>query len=116
VSGAGASKTPGAARTWVCFFAPPAAWYLYQQGLGMVVRVACGSAGTPQGPLLGAAALLVCVITGALAFDASRHEASEPPARTRRFIARVTVGIAGVLGLAIAFQTIATLLVPPCAR
>jgi hypothetical protein len=109
-------RTPGPARTWACFFAPAAAWFLYQQGLGAVVRLACRTAGPPHGVLLGGLALLVCAAAAGFAVPAARGEGGEPTARTRRFVARLTLGLAGVFALAIAYQTAATLLVPPCAR
>ena len=114
-----APSTPppaGRARTWACFFAPPAAWYFFQQGLGMVVRVDCGRAGAPWGMAFGLAAVLVCALAAGFAAPFARAQGATPQLRTRRFVARVALGLAGVFALAAIYQTAAVILVPSCVR
>jgi hypothetical protein len=100
-------------RIWVCFFAPAAAWFLLQQGQGYLVRIACGQAAPPLGAVLGLLALAVCAAAAGFAAPAARSHETTP---TRRFIARLAIGGGGMFGLAIAYQTAATLLVPSCVR
>jgi hypothetical protein len=59
--------------------------------------------------------LLVCAGAAALAWPSARTgSASSPPVRP--WLARVAMLEAGIFALAIAFQTLATLIVPSCAR
>ena len=98
-------------RPWVALVVPAAAWFAFQQGLSMTLRGACTAAGAPLGPLWGAVALLLCAGAGRLAW--SRRSGGTG---ADRFLALLALLGAGLFGLAIAFQAIATLIVPPCAR
>lgn len=106
-----AARATARIRLWICLFAPGLVWFVFQQGLGYLVRADCAHAG-PPGLATGAAALLVCLAAG-LAAEADRRRES---AGLRSFLARLAIGLAAIFGLAIAFQTAAMLLVPPCAR
>lgn len=103
-------------RPWIGLFAPPAAWYGCQQGMGWVLHLGCAYGGPPLGPLVGAAAFLACAAAGWIAWPVARRPVSEPHARARWFIAGVAMGGAALFGLATAYQTLAMILVPPCAR
>lgn len=103
-------------RLWIGFFAPGFAWFAFQQGLGAVERVACGHAGPPYGVLVGLAALLICLAAAQTARRDRGRRAETEAAPASRFIRRVTIGMAAIFGLAIAYQTAAVLLVPSCVR
>ena len=98
----------------VALILPPLAWYGAQQGLGYVVRLQCAAAVGP-GALAGAFALLACAAAAWLAVGVRRDEPS-PPGRADSVRRAVAVLGAGVFALAIAFQTLAVLIVPSCAR
>lgn len=105
-----------ARRTWLACALPPAAWFLFQQGWGTTVRLACAAGGSPLGPLVGAGALAVCALAAWLAWAGAWTPAREPHDRARRFAAQIAVGVAALFGLAILFQALATIIVPSCAR
>ncbi|MDE2403224.1 MAG: hypothetical protein KGM17_00725 [Sphingomonadales bacterium] len=111
-----ASRTPGSrARPWIALLLPPMAWIGYEYGLGTALRGACGAVGNWLGPAWGMAALLACLGAWRLGRrDAARAATEDPPARP--WLARLALLGAAVFGLAIALQTLATMIVPPCAR
>jgi hypothetical protein len=98
-------------RPWAALTLPPMAWFAFQQGLGFVLRGTCAAAGIPWGPIVGVAALAIC--GGAVWLAWSRLAGGTP---SDRFLARIAILGAALFALAIAFQTLATLVVPPCAR
>lgn len=106
----------GPSRTWGALAIPPLAWYLDEQGWGQAVRLACASGGPPLGPMVGVAALLACAGAAILAWPAARRSVAEPGDQARSFLAWLAVGLAGAFALAIVFQTLATVITPPCAR
>ena len=104
-------KTGAHLRPWVALVLPPAAWSVFQQGLGFTLRGACRAAGVPLGPVWGLASLIVCAIAARIAW--SRRVGGTG---ADRFLAHIAMLGAGLFAMAIAFQTIATVIVPPCAR
>ncbi|WP_062018018.1 hypothetical protein [Aureimonas sp. AU4] len=98
----------------VALLLPPLAWMSFQYGLGAVLRPACAAVGW-IGPIWGGAALAACIV----AFSAARRAIGDRSGRegaTGRWMAAVACLGAGVFALAILFQTLATLIVPPCVR
>lgn len=98
-------------RPWLAFGVPPVAWFAFQQGLAMTLRGRCAAAGVPLGPILGLVGLLLCGAAARLAWSRMRGGTSAD-----RFLSRVALLGAGLFALAIGFQTLATMIVPPCAR
>jgi hypothetical protein len=98
------------ARLGLGVIVPPAAWFIFQQGLSMTLRASCASAGMPSGTIWGGVSLLACVAASWLARPAEMTRGS------RQFVSRLAQLSAGLFGLAIIFQTLATMIVPPCAR
>lgn len=94
-------------RIWSALLLPPVAWYGNQQGLSLVLSGACRSV-IWAGPLLGVVALLLCGVAAWLARWA-------PPV-AYGWLARIARLGAGLFALAIAFQLLATVIVPPCVR
>jgi hypothetical protein len=103
-------KTRSRLSLWLALAVPPLAWYGFQQGLAMTLRGACSAAGVPLGPAWGAASILLCVGAGWLARPRGHQQASD------RFVAQLGVLAAGLFSLAIAYQLVATMIIPPCAR
>jgi hypothetical protein len=99
---------------WVALALPPSTYIVFEYGLATSLRPACAAVGSWLGPLWGGASLLVCALAAALAWPMARTLSSDPP--TRPWIARVATVVSGIFALAIAFQTLATLIVPSCAR
>lgn len=98
------------ARAWTALLLPAAAWFVFQQGLGWVLRVDCGSAAI--GILWGLASLLLCALAAWLAKRIARPGLTS----VHPWLARLAYLGAAVFALAIVFQTLAIALVPPCAR
>lgn len=98
------------ARAWTALAGPALTWLLFQQGLGWVVRVACGEAWMGIG--WGLASLLGCL----LAVWPARRLARAGGATVHLWLARIALLGCAVFALAIAFQTLAVAMVPPCAR
>lgn len=101
------------ARAWAAFATPPLAWMVFEYGFGSALRPACRAVGTWLGPAWGGASLLACALAALLAW---RSAADAEEGTVAVWLARVTMLGAGVFALAIAFQTTATLIVPPCVR
>lgn len=98
------------ARAWTALLLPAAAWFSFQQGLGWTLRVDCGSAWI--GLAWGAACLLAIAGAAWLAWRQAR-----PQAKTvHLWLARLALLGCFVFALAVAFQTLAVAMVPPCAR
>jgi hypothetical protein len=93
-----------------CLLAPPIAWYAFQQGLAVTLRTACDAAGAPVGTIWGVLSILIC---GAAAWFSMRSNVSGESARFVGYVAQLG---AGLFALAVFFQTLATMIVPPCAR
>ena len=96
-------------RLWIAILAPPALWYLQQQALTALTKLACHTAGPPLGPAAGLAALVLCLGAAALAWPARRDP-------HHRFMAWLGLGSGAIFALAIVFTTLANLLLPPCVR
>jgi hypothetical protein len=101
-------------RPWIALALPPSTYIVFEYGLASSLRPACAAVGSWLGPLWGGASLLICALAAALAWPMARTLAPDPPARP--WLARVALFVAGIFALAIAFQTLATLIVPSCAR
>ena len=99
------------ARAWTALLLPPFAWFLFQQGLAHVVHVRCNVAG-PVGAGWGVASLAVCAAAALLA----RRRADPELMSAHPWLCRVALLGAGVFALAIAFQTLAAVMVPACLR
>ena len=105
---------PGRIALPFALLAPPLAWMTFEYGLTVALRPACGMVGW-LGPAWGGGAVLACL----LALFASRRaieDRASPASATGRWMAYIAMLGAGVFTLAIVFQTLATLIVPPCAR
>lgn len=98
-------------RPWLALLVPAGAWFAFQQGLSMTLRGQCETAGVPLGPIWGVVSLALCAGAARLAW--SRRAGGTGADRFLAHLARLG---SGLFGLAIAFQTLATLIVPPCAR
>ncbi|MDB5725121.1 MAG: hypothetical protein JWQ16_1875 [Novosphingobium sp.] len=98
-------------RIWLAFALPAAAWFAFQQGLAMTLRGNCAYAGFPLGIVWGVASLLACAAGGRIGLAGVRNLSGSD-----QFVARITVFGAGLFALAIAYQTLATAIIPPCAR
>jgi hypothetical protein len=103
-------KRSGQLKLVACLLAPPVAWYAFQQGLAVTLRTACDAAGAPAGTIWGVLSLLVCGAAGWL----SRRSGLD--GESARFVGYVAQLGAGLFALAISFQSLATMIVPPCAR
>jgi hypothetical protein len=99
---------------WLALALPPTTYIVFEYGLASSLRPACGAVGSWLGPLWGGASLLLCALAAAIAWPIARTLAPDPP--TRPWLARVALVVAGIFALAIGFQTLATLIVPSCAR
>lgn len=94
-------------RLWAALLLPPVAWYGDQQGLSLVLSGACRAV-VWAGPVLGVLALILCGVATWLARGA--------PPRVYGWLGRIARFGAIPFALAIAFQLLATLIVPPCVR
>lgn len=100
-------------RPWIALLLPAGAWILFEYGLGTSLRGSCAAVGSWLGPLWGALSLLVCIGAAIIAWPmARRARRDDPPARP--WLARLALVGVAIFGLAIALQTLATLIVPSC--
>lgn len=96
------------ARTWTALALPPFTWFLFEQGLSALLHADCTRVG--WGLAWGAASLLVCALAARIAWPLRGHHG----ALAHPWLARLAIALAGVFGLATAFQTLAIALVPAC--
>jgi len=98
------------ARAWTALLLPPFVWFLFQQGLSALLHVNCSQSGI--GAAWGVASLIVCAVAFRIAwpFRARGDTLANP------WLARLALVAAGFFALAIAFQTLALLMVPSCVR
>jgi hypothetical protein len=96
------------ARAWTALLLPPFLWFLFEQGLSHVLHVRCGL--ILVGLAWGAASLVGCAIAALMAWSLARRRM----ALSDVWLARLALVIAGIFSLAIAFQTLAVAMVPPC--
>jgi hypothetical protein len=101
-------------RPWLALVLPPTAWYVFELGLTSVLKVACAPVGEWLGVTWGAASLVACAIAAILSSPYVRSAGGQAP--PRRWLARVALLLSGIFALAIAFQTLGVLIVPPCVR
>jgi hypothetical protein len=98
-------------QVWFALLLPAVSWYVFQQGLGMTLRGDCKYAGFPLGTVWGVASLVVCAAAAGMALVGVRNRTGGD-----QFLARIAMLSAGLFALAIAYQTLATAIIPPCAR
>jgi predicted Co/Zn/Cd cation transporter (cation efflux family) len=97
------------ARSWLALTLPPVAWFGFQQGLSALLHARCDLAG--WGIVWGVASLAACALAAWFARPLARRGGD---LLASLWLARRGLAIAGIFGLAITFQTLAILLVPPC--
>ncbi|QQV76698.1 hypothetical protein H5J25_14910 [Sphingomonas aliaeris] len=101
--------TPSA-KAWLALSLPPVAWFTFEQGLSAVLHADCTRTGI--GVVWGLTALGLCVFAAHSGWRLRRA----PQTLVSAWMARLALAVAGIFGLAIAFQTLAILIVPACAR
>lgn len=94
---------------WLALVLPPLAWFGFQQGLSAVLHARCDLAAV--GLVWGVASLAAC---GAAAWLSRPFARRGGDRLALLWLARLALVLAGIFALAIAFQTLAILVVPPC--
>lgn len=102
-------------RPWVAMALPALAWMGFEYGAGSTLRGACAAIGDWLGPAWGLLSLLACGVAMGVAWPLARGgEGADPP--TGSWLARIALFTAAIFALAISFQTLATMIVPPCVQ
>jgi hypothetical protein len=101
-------------RAWTALLLPPLAWYGFEVGLASALRVSCSTVGAWLGPAWGIVSLCVCALGLWIARPLARPADDKTPSHP--WLARVAFLGTGIFALAIAFQTLAALIIPSCAR
>ncbi len=112
-------ETRNAARRWliVAMVLPPLAWMTFEYGLAVALWPACERVGQGLGLAWGAGALCACLIAALSAQRCIRLSAERSNGESvTGWIGKVALIGSGFFALAITFQSIATLIVPPCAQ
>lgn len=110
-----ARDRPARTALLVALAVPPLAWMTAEIGLAGALRWSCDAVGGGFGAGWSIGALLACGFAAALARHSMRMHGRDG-IEVFRFGARVALLGSGVFALAIAFQTLAILIVPSCAR
>lgn len=95
---------------------PPLAWFVYQQGLGAVLRFDCTKGSGWTGLVWGFLAIAACLGAVLLGRRASTARAGDRRDETLRLLTALSFSSAALFGLAILYQVAATLIIPSCAR
>lgn len=98
------------AGAWTALLLPPVAWFGFEQGLSHLLHTRCGMVGA--GVVWGVASLVVCGVAAATAWSLTCRDRASGSAPV--WLARVALAMSGIFALAITFQTLAILMVPPC--
>jgi hypothetical protein len=100
---------------WLGLFTALGGEAMHQQVLSDMLRFDC-RLGEPLNGMLAAVAVLVAMGLGAwVSWESVRgKEVTDAHDATRRFIARLSVLAAALLAIAVIWQTLATVVVPPC--
>ena len=101
-------------RPWLALFLPPITWYVFEIGLSSVLKVTCAPVGEWLGLTWGAVSLVACAVAAVLAWPYAWPAGDQTPPRP--WLARVALLLSSIFALAIAFQTLSVLIVPPCVR
>lgn len=99
-------------RPWIALFLPPTAWYVFEVGLGSVLKVHCQPVGDWVGLVWGIASLVACGVAMAIAWPCARPAGDQTSPRA--WLSQVALLLAAIFALAIAFQTLSVLIVPGC--
>lgn len=102
-------------RAWTALLLPPLAWYVHQQGIGGPLHVNCHVAAGGLAVVWGVVSLIVCAAAAWLAWPLARRS-REASGSVACWIARLAIFGAVVFALAIVFGSLASALVPACAR
>ncbi|WP_440977842.1 hypothetical protein ACQHGV_08360 [Sphingomonas pseudosanguinis] len=95
-------------RAWAALVLPPIIWFAFEQGLSAVLHGDCTRSGLGIG--WGVTSLALCL--GALWFGWPYRTRQSPLSDV--WLARSAMLVAGFFALAILFQTLAILWIPPC--
>lgn len=95
-------------RAWLSLTLPPVAWFLFEQGLSALLHARCQDNALGVG--WGAVSLAACVLAAWIAWPLHVHREH----LANPWLASLGLMIAPIFALAIAYQTLALLLVPPC--
>lgn len=104
----------GTARAWAALLIPPVVWYVQEQGLAGPLRIDCHVAQGVVALVWGGASLLICVANAVVTIPLARAGGDGPSVAA--WLARLAILVSMVFGVAILFGTLATALVPACAR
>lgn len=98
---------------WLPLVIPPIAWLLFEYGLGTALGHHCHAVGSWLGLSWGGLSLIACLVAAVIA---RRVAGAADDALPRPWLGRIALLGAAVFALAILYQTLATLIVPPCAH
>lgn len=98
------------ARVWMALTVPPLTWFLFEQGLSALLHADCTRSAI--GIAWGVASLAICLLALRVAWPL--RQAGD--VLTDHWLARLAIVLAGLFSLAIAFQTLAIVMVPACVR
>jgi|GEM_PF-1676845 len=109
----------GPTRAALALLVPPIAWFAFEIGLAGALRVDCEAVGRAIGPLWGLASIAACAVAGRIAWGlrspaTDQVDLLDQPSST--FVARLSMMGATLFALAIGLQTLAVLIIPPCAH
>lgn len=99
---------------WLGWLSGPGAWAVHHQGGADSLYFDCRLG--PGTVALGGLCILLSVAGGLLSWAGRTGPEDEPKPRNRRFIAAMGLGMGLLFAVALAFQTLAGVLIPSCAR
>lgn len=97
------------ARCWTALLLPPLAWFGFEQGLSALLHARCDLSG--WGLVWGGVSLALCALAARLALPLARRDRD---LLSVLWLARLALAMAGIFALAIVFQILAIVMVPPC--
>ena len=106
-------------RSWSGLVAAPAAWIVHHQTGSDLNFSNCHRGDATTLVLIGATALTIAVVGGALSFNAWRKAGGSPEGtqeNSSQFIAVLAMMASALLSLTIVVQISASLILPPCFR
>lgn len=95
---------------------PPLAWMTFEYGLAATLSPSCETVGQGLGLAWGVAALCMCIAAAFSARRCIKAAGDHDGASLTAWMGKIALIGSGMFALAITFQSIATLIVPSCAR
>lgn len=101
---------------WLGWLAAPTAWVVHHQGIADAVYFDCHVGERGVDVWVGVLCILLALAGGVLSWAGQDGPEEGAKLRNRKFVAAMGLGMGLLFSVALAFQTLASAIIPGCAR